>query len=178
MWGNRKLIASRITHILDCEAYTMKKKVFLREISVYRVNSEECSSFQVFMPFVPFNEKQYCIRYQIENIHGLPIVKKRLTSDFFTLEESMDFLTKEFMSNADLVAYKGGDIERRLLNNMGVGCINLEIFNCPKYVDLLTIYGLVPECCQYRTVDNVLDNVHCSRHEVKVFSLFVGYLLK
>jgi hypothetical protein len=32
----------------------------------------------------------------------------------------MDFLTEEFMTNADLVAYKGGDIERNLLNNMGV----------------------------------------------------------
>ena len=145
------------------------KKVFLREISVYRVKPGECASFQIYMPFLPFNEKQYTIRYQIRNIHGLPIVRERLTDDFFTLEESMTFLTKEFTSNADLVAYKGGDIERNLLNNMGVHCINLEVLACPKYADLLTNYGYVQECCPY----HLADTYHCSRHEVKVFTHFV-----
>jgi hypothetical protein len=124
------------------------------------------------MPFLPFNEKQYTIRYQIRNIHGLPIVRERLTDDFFTLEESMTFLTKEFTSNADLVAYKGGDIERNLLNNMGVHCINLEVLACPKYADLLTNYGYVQECCPY----HLADTYHCSRHEVKVFTHFVKEL--
>ena len=171
---NRKIIASRITHVMDCEAYSNSaKKVFLREVSVYRVKTHECSSFQIFMPFVPFNEKQYSVRYQIRNIHGLPVVKTRLRNDFFTLEEAMTFLTKEFTSNADLVAYKGGDIERNLLNNMGVRCINLEVLACPKYVDLLTKYGYRQECCPY----HIADSYHCSRHEVKVFTQFIEELI-
>ena len=60
---------------MDCEAYSNSaKKVFLREVSVYRVNTGECSSFQIFIPFVPFNKRQYSIWYQIKNIHGLPVV--------------------------------------------------------------------------------------------------------
>ncbi|CAB3978625.1 Hypothetical predicted protein [Paramuricea clavata] len=129
---NKKEIASRITHVIDCEAYMNKKKTFLREISVYRVKTGECASFQVYTPFVPFNEHCYTIDYQIKKIHGLPIVRKRLTGDFYTLKESMAFLTDEFMCNADLVGYKDGDIERNLLNNMGVRCINLEVLTCPK----------------------------------------------
>ena len=78
------------------------------------------------------------------------------------------------MNNADLVAYKGGDIERNLLNNMGVRCINLEILGCPKYVDLLTKYGFVSECCSF----HMTDTYHCSRHEVKVFMHFVKDLLE
>jgi hypothetical protein len=170
----RKIIASRITHVIDCEAYSNSaKKIFLREVSVYHVKTHECSSFQIIMPFVLFNEKQYSIRYQIKNIHGLPMVKERLTNDFFTLEEAMTFLTKEFTSNADLVAYKGGDIERNLLNNMGVRCINLEVLTCPKYVDLLTKYGYQQECCPY----HVAQSYHCSRHEVKVFTQFIEELI-
>ena len=164
--SRKKEIALRITHVIDCEAYTNVKK---REVSVYRVKTGECSSFQVYMPFVPFNEKNYTIQYQIQKVHGLPIVNKRLTSDFFTLEESMDFLTKEFLSNADLVAYKGGDIERNLLNTMGVRCINLEVLSCPKYAELLTKYGYEQECCEY----HIGNYFHCSKHEVKVFSEFV-----
>ena len=167
--SRKKEIALRITHVIDCEAYTNVKKTFLREVSVYRVKTGEFSSFQVYMPFVPFNEKNYTIQYQIQKVHGLPIVNKRLTSDFFTLEESMDFLTKEFLSNADLVAYKGGDIERILLNTMGVRCINLEVLSCPKYAELLTKYGYEQECCEY----HIGNYFHCSKHEVKVFSEFV-----
>ncbi|CAB4013531.1 Hypothetical predicted protein [Paramuricea clavata] len=170
----KKEITQRITHVMDCEAYTNKKKTFLREISVYRVKTGECSSFQVYMPFVPFNERNYTIRYQINKVHGLPIINTRLTDDFYTLEESMDFLTDEFMRNADLVAYKGGDIERNLLNNMGVRCINLEVLSCPKYANLLTKYGHRQECCQY----HLGDYFHCSKHEVKVFAHFVQTILK
>ncbi|CAB3976763.1 Hypothetical predicted protein [Paramuricea clavata] len=170
---NKKEIASRITHVIDCEAYTSKKKTFLREISVYRVKTGECSSFQVFMPFIPFNECDYTIDYQIKKIHGLPIARERLTDDFYTLKESTAFLTGEFMCNADLVAYKGGDIERVLLNNMGVRCINLEILTCPKYIDLLTIFGQSQECCPYHQG----NHYHCSKHEVKMFAKFVYSLL-
>ena len=77
----------------------------------------------------------------------------------------MRFLSTEFIANADLVVYKGGDIERNLLNNMGVCCINLEILGCDKYVDLLTKYGIVPECCPY----HLTGQYHCSMHEVKIF---------
>jgi hypothetical protein len=97
----RKIIASRITHVIDCEAYS------------------------------------------------------------------------NFTSNADLVAYKGGDIERNLLNNMGVQCINLEVLTCPKYVDLLTKYGYQQECCPY----HIAQSYHCSRHEVKVFTQFIEELI-
>ncbi|CAB3977942.1 Hypothetical predicted protein [Paramuricea clavata] len=116
------------------------------------------------MPFVPFNEYSYTIEYQIKKIHGLPIVRKRLTDDFYTLKESIAFLTDEFMCNADLVAYKGGDIERTLLNNMGVRCINLEILTCPKYADLLTIFGQPQECCPY----HLGNHYHCSKHETQL----------
>ncbi|CAB3977894.1 Hypothetical predicted protein [Paramuricea clavata] len=170
---NKKEIVSRITHVIDCEAYNNKKKTFIREISVYRVKTGECSSFQVFMPFVPFNESNYTIDYQIKRIHGLPVVRKRLTDDFYTFKESMTFLTDEFMRHADLVAYKGGDIERTLLNNMGVRCINLEILSCPKYIDLLTIFGQTQECCPY----HLGNHFHCSKHEVKMFAHFIYTLL-
>ena len=100
-------------------------------------------------------------------------MREKLTDDFFTLEESMTFLTNEFICNADLVAYKGGDIERNLLDNMGVRCINLEVLECPKYADLLTKYGYIQECCRPY---HLADTYHCSKHEVKVFTQFVKEL--
>lgn len=115
------------------------------------------------MPILLFDEKDRCVIYQINRIHGLPIVRSKLTHDFFTFEEGMKFMTDEFTSsNADLIAYKGGDIERNLLNKMGV-------FMCPKYADLLIKYGYVAECCPY----HISYKFHCSKHEVRVFTEFI-----
>jgi hypothetical protein len=166
----KREILSRITHVIDCEAYSSGKDVFLREVSIYRVKTGECASFQIYMPIVLFDEKDRCVIYQINRVHGLPIVRSKLTYDFFTFEEGMKFMTDEFTSsNADLIAYKGGDIERNLLNKMGVKCLNLEVFMCPKYADLLIKYGYVAECCPY----HISDKFHCSKHEVRVFTVFI-----
>jgi hypothetical protein len=75
--------------------------------------------------------------------------------------------------NADLVGYKGGNIERDLLNMLGVSCINMEIMACPKYEQLLSKYNVEPETCGYHIKRG---RYHCSRHEVKLFSQFLDTL--
>ncbi|CAB3987817.1 Hypothetical predicted protein [Paramuricea clavata] len=41
-------------------------------------------------------------------------------------------MLRKIFESADLVGYKGGNIERDLLNMLGVSCINMEIMGCPK----------------------------------------------
>lgn len=67
------------------------------------------------------------MKYQIWKIHGLPIVRERLTHDFYLYDEVLYFLRSEFIKNADIVAYMGGTIELDLLIHMGFKSINLEV---------------------------------------------------
>jgi hypothetical protein len=51
---------------------------------------------------------------------------KELANDFYMYGEVMDMLVRQFLSLADLVAYKGGTIERDLLSSMGVKSLILR----------------------------------------------------
>jgi hypothetical protein len=78
------------------------------------------------MPQLYFNENSRTVRYQIEHVHGLPVVRERISDDFYMYGEVMDMLVRQFLSLADLVAYKGGTIERDLLSSMGVKSLILR----------------------------------------------------
>jgi hypothetical protein len=129
----RNTLKLRITHIIDCEAYIWHKKYFLREVSVLCRSTNIVTTYQIYIPNVTlFDENDRGVRYQIRVIHGLLIERHRVDNNFYLYHEMINMLRKMFKS-ADLVAYKGGNIERDLLNMLGVSCINMEIMACPKY---------------------------------------------
>jgi hypothetical protein len=83
----KKEIVPPITHVIDCEAYTIKDKVLLREVSVCNVRTGECKSYQIYLPNTPISEKYHGVRYQIYNIHGIPIVRDWYNQDFYRYYE-------------------------------------------------------------------------------------------
>ena len=159
----------RITHIIDCEGYSGQHKTYLCEVSVYDIKNYMCVSYQIYMPQLYFNENSRTVRYQIEHVHGLPVVRERISDDFYTYGEVMAMLERQFLSFADLVAYKGGTIERDLLSSMGVKSINIEVLGCPKYTQLFTLSGIDHWCCRY----HIYNSFHCSAHQVEVFKHFI-----
>ena len=167
----QKDIVNRITHVMDCEAYTIAKdKVYLREVSFYRVRDKKVCSFQIYMPDLYLNPKN--VYYQIKYIHGLPLVHRKYNNDFLQYYEMFQVLCEEFMTSGDLVGYKGGTIERNLLNKLGTKGINIELLGCDKYANLITKYGVEPERCKYHNS----GDYHCSRHEVEIFARYLEEL--
>ena len=164
-------IVNRVTHIIDCEAYTLAKKHYLREISIYRVCDGQTFSYQIYTPDLYLCDKS--IAYQVKHIHGLPQVHTRRNEDFLLYREVLKILRDEFLARADLVAYKGGVIERDFLKFLGTKGINLEILGCEKYNHLITKYGILPMRCRYHNP----GDYHCSRHEVQIFALFLQNIL-
>jgi hypothetical protein len=168
----RDSIVQRITHIIDCEAYTWRKKTFLREISVWKRSDNSIKTYHVYTPNpMLFNEYDRGVCYQISRIHGLPIVRQRIDDNFYLYDEVMQRLFDMF-KNADLIGYKGGTIERDMLNKMCVNSINLEVLGCPKYSLLLSKYGVEQHTCGYHLHNGVA--YHCSGHEVELFARFVS----
>jgi hypothetical protein len=164
-------IVDRITHVVDCEAYTLSKTHYLREISIHRICDNQTFSYQVYTPDLYLCGKN--VAYQVKHIHGLPQVHTRRTEDFLLYSEVLKLLRDEFLARADLVAYKGGVIERDLLKCLGTKGINLEILGCEKYSNLITKYGISSVRCRYHNA----GDYHCSRHEVQVFSHFLQDIL-
>ena len=160
-------IVNRITHVMDCEAYTISKVHYLREISVHRLSDNQTFSYQIYTPNLCLYDKN--IAYQVKHIHGLPQVHTRRTNDFLLYAEALKILRDEFLARADVVAYKGGIIERDLLKRLGTKGINLEILGCDKYSNLITEYGISPVRCRYHNA----GDYHCSRHEVQIFARFL-----
>ena len=167
---HRSEIVNRVTHIIDCEAYTLAKKHYLREISIYRICDGQTFSYQIYTPLYLCDRS---IAYQVKHIHGLPQVHTRCNEDFLLYSEVLKLLRDEFLARADLVAYKGGVIERDLLRLLGTKGINLEILGCDKYNDLITKYGISPIRCRYHNP----GDYHCSRHEVQIFAIFLRNIL-
>jgi hypothetical protein len=110
-----------------------------------------------------FDEYDRGVCYQIRRIHGLPIVRRRVDDNFYLYDEVMQRLYDMF-KNADLIGYKGGTIERNMLNKMCVNSINLEVLGCPKYSLLLSKYGVEQHTCGYHLRNG--DVYHCSGHKL------------
>jgi hypothetical protein len=163
----------RVTHIMDCEAYVWHGKFFLREVSVLCRSTHMTMTYHIYMPNVTlFDENDRGVQYQIRLIHGLPVERHRINNNFYLYHEMIHRLRELFKTDA-LVAYKGGTIERDLLNMLGVSCINMEIMGCPKYECLLSAYNVKHEDCGHHITRG---KYHCSRHEVKLFSQFIDRL--
>jgi hypothetical protein len=75
---HRSEIVNRVT-IIDCEAYTLAKKHYLREISIYRICDGQTFSYQIYTPLYLCDRS---IAYQVKHIHGLPQVHTRCNEDF------------------------------------------------------------------------------------------------
>ena len=54
------------------------------------------------------------------------------------LQQDIFELYKTFKSlHQDLVGYKGGHVEKDVLNELNIPCINLEQWGCPKFETLM-----------------------------------------
>jgi hypothetical protein len=172
----------RITHILDMDGFLLSdgflcKELALIEVSTARLHYEH---FRLGRQRSRLNRKdQKIVDYVSRNIHGIPFVDgddERLRQE--DLRKSLLKLINQscYEINDVVVGYKGGNLEKAVLDSMGIASFNLELIGCPKYDELVT-------CPQYQYVQNssppaadcplhvITDQnkLHCAKQEVCVF---------
>ena len=76
------------------------------------------------------------------------------------------------IDDGSLLAYKGGHIERDLLERLNIPSINLETLGCPKACDLFDDMIWL-ETCGNHTVLNAY--AHCAKVEVEAFGQWVVF---
>jgi len=95
------------------------------------------------------------------NIIGLPFTPGKKEKEVHAQDQLKDDIVQVWSKckthHAFTVAYKGGKLERNILDELRIPSFNLEIIHCPKYNSLTEIVTL--DCGCHR------GNVHCSMAE-------------
>ena len=72
-----------------------------------------------------------------------------------------------------MVAYKGGHVEKDLLNKSNIPCLDLESWGCPKFEQLQQMIVETLASCGFHLNDNIH---HCPMTECHAFWVMVSNL--
>lgn len=116
------------------------------------------------------------------NIHHLPF--KDVPYDLPQNEKYgiVKYFCEMAAKNNKLIAYKGGHYEKDLIATVGYGhlSINLELFECPKFIDIINSFDEQTKCqfivqytCNRHDNFNFSCNIHCPQLEARCFEKFI-----
>ena len=163
-----------ITLIIDLEGFILSSGFIARELGWCTIQGENDSQhFYSRMRYKDLNYKdRRTVNFVYKHIHGL-----RFEASF--KEAALPQRDLEAVIRAlyrgGLIAYKGGHLEKDLLDKMGLPSINLEEFGCPKADSLWSQYE--GTCCGHHKTD-LFKMVHCPKHETFLFFQWLQHQLK
>ena len=150
-----EVIRDELCFILDLEGFFINKTFHVRELGYYTWNEEHGRhAFRIPVPRQDLAQKdKQTVNFVIRKIHGLsyqpsqaehpqhPRVVPRMVQDLYGDYSTLD---------RTVVGYKGGHVEKDLLNKLNIPSLNLETMGCPKYDvlrnDDLKFVNLLPSC--------------------------------
>ena len=162
--------------ILDMDGYTVERKFYCKQLGMLKVGDAYVKSifFDTGLRWSNLSEKDIRSAVYVRTcIHKLPfgVPTEFKPVDFAILVGSSVIFTIWSRSTKEsLLAYKGGHIERDLLERLNILSINLETLGCPKACDLFDDMIWL-ETCGNHTVLNAY--AHCSKVEVEAFGQWV-----
>ena len=161
--------------ILDLDGYRISGKPFIvREMGWCNMYGQSASvHFTHPLNYTQLSVKdKRTVNYIYNHVHGLRFQatakEKALPQD--QLEIFIQTLY-DTLSTKDqtVVAYKGGTLERDILNKLQLPHVDLEWFHCPKADQLVSSeFNPGPSCGHHRTAENK-KLIHCPKQETYLF---------
>jgi hypothetical protein len=185
----------RVTHIMDLDGFVLHdgflcKEMALIEVGTGTVHYEHFRLGRRYCDLTPKDRK--VVNYVSRHVHGIPFVDHSNEE----LEQSdIRKIVLLLLSNGNhelsdvVVGYKGGNLERMVLDSVGIPSVNLELIGCPKYDELMVSSKY--DMLRSRTADQNSRNqsshvahaaacplhvlfkqdsvAHCAKHEVVMF---------
>ena len=156
-----------IGSIIDMDGFAIQGKFYCKELGVLKIDEETGKSYQFYLPFKygDLKEKdQRTVTYIIKNITKMPL---------FTRNSKPQYLLKDIIvrlyneTNNQAIAYKGGNYEKKLLNELNIPHVDLEKFGCPKAAEIMKDMIWLETCGFHNGPD---AHLHCSKLEVEAYA--------
>lgn len=176
---------SDVCLIIDFDGFFINKKFHVREMGFISLTSpwdRGCYRFSLGHLAEQATHKDWkTINHCTKFIHGLTL--ERWPGEDVYSDQSLKLIVQEEYRKAAtdekyLVAYKGGHVEKDILEELDIPCVNLENFGCPKFEHLRhPLKSVVRDCGYHKKLKNG-DTAHCARVECFFFSEWVNDQLK
>lgn len=162
--------------IIDLDGFFVgtDKIFYTREIGYASLtkNYENSFRFDLTRLFNSLTDKDYkTISYCKFNVHGLSFRPMPCEKDTLPRKKLKDIILAIYQTHKtfdkNIIAYKGGHIERDLLDELEIPSINLEDYGCPKYEKLPT--PQIKDCGFHVK----MEHVHCPKVECAAFAIWV-----
>ena len=173
-------IKNSVCLVIDLEGFFVQKKFQVREMGYYSWD-EHFDRHAFFQPAALKNlshKDKKTVNFAKHNIHGLtyqPRYQERAYEydevDIVLLRLYSQFKTEK----RTVVAYKGGHVEKDLLNKLNIPCLDLETWGCPKYEQLKQTIVEPLGSCGFHLNDNIH---HCPMAECQAFWLWFQTYVK
>ena len=161
-----------ICGVVDFDGFYVSSEFLVRECGFVGIHWNEGESVKFnlssFKSKLSKNDWK-TVRYVEKNIIGMKFTpyKGEKVYNLKTLDHKiLEWYGKTQTPSKYLVAYKGGCVEKKYLNKLGIPNINLEIFGCPKYDTLKENYQ--GKSCGFHEND-----LHCPKVEVEAFRKWI-----
>ena len=165
----------RVCMILDLEGFVLKgKRVVVREVGWCDMHGFSDSFHFKPEPDIQFNSlspaDKRTVNYVFHNIHALPFAARPRENaiDGYLFDFVVKTLCEKLSTlERDVVAYKGGTLEKQLLTRLNIPHVDLEAYGCPKPNRLL-FDGFEPlfDCGHH-----IHSHSHCPRVETFILPM-------
>ena len=147
----------------------------MRELGFYTWRG--CYDRFAFYPDVPWSQLSDKDKKTVwvvkHHVHGLTYSprKREHALKQSSVNDLMRYLyRRNKVEGKNVVAYKGGHVERDLLNGLNIPNLNLEVFGCPKFDKYIENIVEPIEGCGFH---HFCDKAHCSMVECHAFWLWM-----
>ena len=129
---------------IDLDGFRIRNKFIVRELGWSDGEQSSCFHYTHDMHYedLSYQDKK-TVNYARRHVHGLTFRPNPQEHRYFglhsqdELEEDLAFLYElNATRDSPVVAYKGGQLEKDLLNKLNIPSVNLETLGCPKYDEL------------------------------------------
>lgn len=175
----------RLTHILDLDGFILEDGFRCKEMALVEVGSGRLlfEHYRLDKPYEELSPRDKSnVKYVTNAVHGLPYANTKYDNlDQSQLLESVRFAicSGPYALEDVVVGYKGGNLERRLLDELQIQSVNMELLDCPRFNTLFdslhhdkhlrTCYMNDTAAIQCPLHTNHRSGLHCAKHEVCMF---------
>lgn len=169
---------TRIRYIIDIDGFPKENNIFFKEVAIYDLEYNIVNLYHILLP-VEFlaQGKNKTINFCMKNIHGMEFRNYTTDISYYELIYNMKRMNRY---EGFIWAYKGGTVEKKLLDELHFDSINLENLGCPKFEKILDslnsnflISNGLSNCPRHIHFIHKKRICHCSAVEVKIFAVWL-----